>query len=247
MDVHVFFLFWEGISNFFLLDWELGGTERGWGWLPIRQWWRATQLVFRETWKGNHVIHHKFVSQKHPQFFHSKLRELTMYRLYPYFFPLKTQIKLKIHWKKPEKKHENKSKHLLNTSTKSPWQKSTPLKKLGMFAFWFPLKSKNSSELLGVASKPGGRLPGLPSRLAAPVVCDGHWACGHGAASGGVDRGPGGRVAGEAQQQMDQDVGVSKNSGCFPQNGWFIMENPIKMGWFEGGTLFLEISICFFW
>ena len=24
-----------------------------------------------------------------------------------------------------------------------------------------------------------------------------------------------------------------------PQNGWFRMENPIKMGWF-GGTLFLE-------
>ena len=40
--------------------------------------------------------------------------------------------------------------------------------------------------------------------------------------------------------------GFPKIVGVSPQNGWFIMENPIKMGWFEGGTLFLEISICFF-
>ena len=29
---------------------------------------------------------------------------------------------------------------------------------------------------------------------------------------------------------------VSKNSGENPQNGWFIMENPIKIGWFGGPT-----------
>ena len=28
-----------------------------------------------------------------------------------------------------------------------------------------------------------------------------------------------------------------------PQNGWFIMENPIKMGWFEGTTVFGNIHM----
>ena len=35
-------------------------------------------------------------------------------------------------------------------------------------------------------------------------------------------------------------MGVSKNKG-YPQNGWFIMENPInpiKMGWFGGTIIF---------
>ena len=31
---------------------------------------------------------------------------------------------------------------------------------------------------------------------------------------------------------------VSKNRGKTPQNGWFIMENPIKMGWFGGTIIF---------
>ena len=30
--------------------------------------------------------------------------------------------------------------------------------------------------------------------------------------------------------QHIQEMGVSKNSGDTPQNGWFIMENPIKNG-----------------
>ena len=48
-----------------------------------------------------------------------------------------------------------------------------------------------------------------------------------------------------------KDVGVSKNMGFSPQNGWFISwithENPIKHGMIWGETpLFLETSMCFF-
>ena len=35
----------------------------------------------------------------------------------------------------------------------------------------------------------------------------------------------------------------TKNRGKTPQNWWFIMENPIKKGWFGGYPLFLETPI----
>ena len=38
-----------------------------------------------------------------------------------------------------------------------------------------------------------------------------------------------------------QYMGVSKIG--VPQNGWFIMENPIKIGWFGGTTIFGNIHI----
>ena len=39
-------------------------------------------------------------------------------------------------------------------------------------------------------------------------------------------------------------MGVSKNGVVFPQNGWFIMETPIKMDDLEGkNPLFLETPI----
>ena len=41
-----------------------------------------------------------------------------------------------------------------------------------------------------------------------------------------------------------EDVGVSKNREP-PQNGWFIMEIPIKMDDLEENPLFSETSKCF--
>ena len=42
-------------------------------------------------------------------------------------------------------------------------------------------------------------------------------------------------------KNKEKHMGVSKNRG--PQNGWFIMENPIKMGWFGGTNIFGNIHI----
>ena len=39
-----------------------------------------------------------------------------------------------------------------------------------------------------------------------------------------------------ASNKCHLNVGVSKNRGT--QKGWFLMENPIKMGWFGGTTIF---------
>ena len=42
----------------------------------------------------------------------------------------------------------------------------------------------------------------------------------------------------ETRKSYIQHVGVSKNRGKTPQNRWFIIENPIRNGWFEGTTIF---------
>ena len=36
-------------------------------------------------------------------------------------------------------------------------------------------------------------------------------------------------IINEIAHEMGIHMGVSKNRGKTPQNGWFIMENPIKM------------------
>jgi len=43
-------------------------------------------------------------------------------------------------------------------------------------------------------------------------------------------------------------LGVSKIRGTVPQNGWFIMENPITVKWMIlGVSLFLKTPIYIYW
>ena len=124
-----------------------------------------------------------------------------------------------------------------------------PEKNWGCLRFGFPLKSKNSSELLGVASKPGGTFARLAQQARSS---SGLWrSLSLRPRSRVRRRGPGAWGEGgwlvKRSNKWTKMWGFPKIVGVSPQNGWFIMENPIKMGWFEGGTLFLEISICFFW